>query len=77
MTHPKLLTTRKVPKKKKKKQKDEWKKSLDISDDEDPALQPQSLFNDPKRLQAAVTSAMKSRLMDRFIKLLNFLVTPL
>uniref|UniRef100_A0A915KYJ6 Uncharacterized protein n=1 Tax=Romanomermis culicivorax TaxID=13658 RepID=A0A915KYJ6_ROMCU len=39
-THPKLLIAPKVPKKKKKKQKDEWNKSPDISDDEDPALKP-------------------------------------
>uniref|UniRef100_A0A915L0X9 Uncharacterized protein n=1 Tax=Romanomermis culicivorax TaxID=13658 RepID=A0A915L0X9_ROMCU len=38
MTHLKLLTAPKVPKKKKKKQKDEWNKSPDVSDDEDPAL---------------------------------------
>uniref|UniRef100_A0A915IYN0 Uncharacterized protein n=1 Tax=Romanomermis culicivorax TaxID=13658 RepID=A0A915IYN0_ROMCU len=38
-THPKLLTALKVPKKKKKR-KDEWNKSLDVSNDEDPALQP-------------------------------------
>uniref|UniRef100_A0A915IG44 Uncharacterized protein n=1 Tax=Romanomermis culicivorax TaxID=13658 RepID=A0A915IG44_ROMCU len=42
------------------RQKDEWNKSLDVSDEEDPALQPRSMFNDPKRLQAVVTSAMKS-----------------
>uniref|UniRef100_A0A915KA94 Uncharacterized protein n=1 Tax=Romanomermis culicivorax TaxID=13658 RepID=A0A915KA94_ROMCU len=42
MTNPKLLTAPKVPKKKKKKQKDEWNKSPDVSDEEDPALQPQS-----------------------------------
>uniref|UniRef100_A0A915IY74 Uncharacterized protein n=1 Tax=Romanomermis culicivorax TaxID=13658 RepID=A0A915IY74_ROMCU len=45
-THPKLLTAPKVPKKKKKKQKDEWNKSLDVSDNEDPALQLQLIkFN--------------------------------
>uniref|UniRef100_A0A915LAW5 Uncharacterized protein n=1 Tax=Romanomermis culicivorax TaxID=13658 RepID=A0A915LAW5_ROMCU len=48
-THPKLLTASKVPKKKKKKQKDEWNKSPGVSDDEDPALQPRSMFHDPKR----------------------------
>uniref|UniRef100_A0A915L6Y4 Uncharacterized protein n=1 Tax=Romanomermis culicivorax TaxID=13658 RepID=A0A915L6Y4_ROMCU len=77
MTHPKLLSAPKVPKKKKKKQKDEWNKSPDVSDDEDPALQPRSLFDDPKCLQAAITSAMKSRLTDRLIELLNFPVSPL
>uniref|UniRef100_A0A915HMB5 Uncharacterized protein n=1 Tax=Romanomermis culicivorax TaxID=13658 RepID=A0A915HMB5_ROMCU len=76
-THPKLLTApkapkkkKKKPKKKKKKQKDEWNKSPDVSDDEDPALR--SIFDDPKHLQAAVTSAMKSNLTDRIIELLNF-----
>uniref|UniRef100_A0A915I0R0 Uncharacterized protein n=1 Tax=Romanomermis culicivorax TaxID=13658 RepID=A0A915I0R0_ROMCU len=63
-THPKLLTVPKAPKKKKKKQKDEWNKSPEVSDDEDPALQPRLLFDDPKHLQAAITSAVKSRLMD-------------
>uniref|UniRef100_A0A915KV79 Uncharacterized protein n=1 Tax=Romanomermis culicivorax TaxID=13658 RepID=A0A915KV79_ROMCU len=38
-THPKLLTAPKVPKKKKKKQKDEWNKLMDVSNDQDPALQ--------------------------------------
>uniref|UniRef100_A0A915KR08 Ribosome biogenesis protein NOP53 n=1 Tax=Romanomermis culicivorax TaxID=13658 RepID=A0A915KR08_ROMCU len=61
-THRKLLTTPKVPKK--KKQKDEWNKSVDISDDEDSALQPRSILDDRKRLQAAITSAMKSNLRD-------------
>uniref|UniRef100_A0A915IJM3 Uncharacterized protein n=1 Tax=Romanomermis culicivorax TaxID=13658 RepID=A0A915IJM3_ROMCU len=50
-THPKLLTAPKALKKKKKKQKDEWNKkqkdewnkSLDVSDDEDPALKPRSI----------------------------------
>uniref|UniRef100_A0A915HTU5 Uncharacterized protein n=1 Tax=Romanomermis culicivorax TaxID=13658 RepID=A0A915HTU5_ROMCU len=76
-THPKLLTTPKVPKKKKKKQKDEWNKLLEVSDDEDRAIQPRSLFNDPKRLQAAIILAMKSGLMDRLIELLNFPVSPM
>uniref|UniRef100_A0A915J0C6 Uncharacterized protein n=1 Tax=Romanomermis culicivorax TaxID=13658 RepID=A0A915J0C6_ROMCU len=53
MTHPKLLTAPNVPKKKKKKQKDEWNKSRDTSDDED------SVFHNPKRLQAAIAPAMK------------------
>uniref|UniRef100_A0A915JMV8 Uncharacterized protein n=1 Tax=Romanomermis culicivorax TaxID=13658 RepID=A0A915JMV8_ROMCU len=76
-THRKLLTAPKVPKKKKKKQKDEWNKSPDISDDEDPALQPRSIFDDLKFLQAAVTSAMKSSLTDWLIELLNFPVLPM
>uniref|UniRef100_A0A915J505 Uncharacterized protein n=1 Tax=Romanomermis culicivorax TaxID=13658 RepID=A0A915J505_ROMCU len=76
-THLKLLTTLKVPKKKKKKQKGEWNKSLDVSDDEDPALQLRSIFDDTKCLQAAVTSAMKSNLIDRIIELLNFPVSPM
>uniref|UniRef100_A0A915HUK2 Uncharacterized protein n=1 Tax=Romanomermis culicivorax TaxID=13658 RepID=A0A915HUK2_ROMCU len=67
---PKLLTARKVPKKMKKKQMDEWNKSPDVSDDKNPALQPRLMFDDPKRLQAAVTSTMKSNLMDQLIKLL-------
>uniref|UniRef100_A0A915L8B0 Uncharacterized protein n=1 Tax=Romanomermis culicivorax TaxID=13658 RepID=A0A915L8B0_ROMCU len=75
--HLKLLTASKVPKKKKKKQKDEWNKSPDVSDNEDPALQPRSIFDDRKGLEAAVTSAMKSNLMDQLIKLLNFLVSPM
>uniref|UniRef100_A0A915I4X5 Uncharacterized protein n=1 Tax=Romanomermis culicivorax TaxID=13658 RepID=A0A915I4X5_ROMCU len=58
-THQKVLTAPKVPKKK-KKQKDERNKSLEVSDDEDLCLQPKSLFEDPKRLQAAITLAMKS-----------------
>uniref|UniRef100_A0A915KUL1 Uncharacterized protein n=1 Tax=Romanomermis culicivorax TaxID=13658 RepID=A0A915KUL1_ROMCU len=75
--HPKLLTALKVPKKKKKKQKDERNKSLDVSDNEDLALQPQSIFDDLERLQAAITSAMKSNLLDRLIELLNFPVSPM
>uniref|UniRef100_A0A915IHV8 Uncharacterized protein n=1 Tax=Romanomermis culicivorax TaxID=13658 RepID=A0A915IHV8_ROMCU len=71
-----LLTAPKVLKKK-KKQKDEWNKSLEVSEDEDPALQPRSLLDDPKRLLAAVTSAMKSGLTDRLIELLNFLISPM
>uniref|UniRef100_A0A915I6E7 Uncharacterized protein n=1 Tax=Romanomermis culicivorax TaxID=13658 RepID=A0A915I6E7_ROMCU len=70
--HPKLLSTPKARKRKKKKQKDEWNKSLEVSDDEDPSLQPKSLFDDPKCLQAAITSAMKGGLTDRLIELLNF-----
>uniref|UniRef100_A0A915K0G5 Uncharacterized protein n=1 Tax=Romanomermis culicivorax TaxID=13658 RepID=A0A915K0G5_ROMCU len=76
-THPKLLTAPKVPKKKKKKQKDEWNKSLEVSDDKDPAIQPRSLVDDPKRPQAAITSAMKSGLTDRLNESLNFLVSPM
>uniref|UniRef100_A0A915JJQ2 Uncharacterized protein n=1 Tax=Romanomermis culicivorax TaxID=13658 RepID=A0A915JJQ2_ROMCU len=79
-THPNLLTAPKVPKKKKKKQKDEWNKSADVSDDEDPALQPPSLFDDPKCLQAAITSAMKSRLTDGLIEIdinkSNYMANP-
>uniref|UniRef100_A0A915KDQ6 Uncharacterized protein n=1 Tax=Romanomermis culicivorax TaxID=13658 RepID=A0A915KDQ6_ROMCU len=74
--HPKLLTAPKVPKKKKRKQKDKWKKSLEVSDDEDWSLQPRSMFDDPKRLQAVVTSAMKRELMHGILKLLNFPVLP-
>uniref|UniRef100_A0A915IXM8 Uncharacterized protein n=1 Tax=Romanomermis culicivorax TaxID=13658 RepID=A0A915IXM8_ROMCU len=67
----------KVPKKKKKKQKDEWNTSPDVSDDEDRALQPRSVFDDAKCLQAAVTWAMKSNLTDGIIELLNFPVSPI
>uniref|UniRef100_A0A915L929 Uncharacterized protein n=1 Tax=Romanomermis culicivorax TaxID=13658 RepID=A0A915L929_ROMCU len=35
------------------------------------------MFDDPKRLQAAVTSAMKSNLTERIIELLNFPVSPI
>uniref|UniRef100_A0A915JAW8 Uncharacterized protein n=1 Tax=Romanomermis culicivorax TaxID=13658 RepID=A0A915JAW8_ROMCU len=35
------------------------------------------MFDDPKRLQAAITLAMKSNLTDRIIKLLNFPVSPI
>uniref|UniRef100_A0A915IPM0 Uncharacterized protein n=1 Tax=Romanomermis culicivorax TaxID=13658 RepID=A0A915IPM0_ROMCU len=76
-TPPKVLTAPKVLKKKKKKHKDEWNKSPEVSEDEDPSLQPKSLFNDPKRLQAAVTLAMKSGLTHRLIEILNFLVSPI
>uniref|UniRef100_A0A915HYT7 Autophagy protein 5 n=1 Tax=Romanomermis culicivorax TaxID=13658 RepID=A0A915HYT7_ROMCU len=74
-THPKILTALKVPKKI-KKQEDKWNKSPEVSDDEDPSLQVKSIFNDQKRLQAAITSAMKSRLMHGLIELLNFPVLP-
>uniref|UniRef100_A0A915JW03 Uncharacterized protein n=1 Tax=Romanomermis culicivorax TaxID=13658 RepID=A0A915JW03_ROMCU len=63
-------------KKKRKEQKDEWNKFGEVSDDEDPLLQPKSLFNDPKRPQAAVTWAIKGGPTDRLIKLLNFPVSP-
>uniref|UniRef100_A0A915IT40 Uncharacterized protein n=1 Tax=Romanomermis culicivorax TaxID=13658 RepID=A0A915IT40_ROMCU len=76
-THPKVLTAPKVPKKKKKKQKDECNKSPEVSDNNDPSLQTKSLFDDLKRLQAAVTSAMKSELTHQLIKLLNFPVSPI
>uniref|UniRef100_A0A915JH48 Uncharacterized protein n=1 Tax=Romanomermis culicivorax TaxID=13658 RepID=A0A915JH48_ROMCU len=84
MTHPKhqnndvhdTSPTPKVPKKK-KKQKDKWIKSPEVSDNEDPAIQPQSLFDDLKHLQAAATSAMKSGVTDWLIELLNFPVSPM
>uniref|UniRef100_A0A915KTV8 Uncharacterized protein n=1 Tax=Romanomermis culicivorax TaxID=13658 RepID=A0A915KTV8_ROMCU len=76
MMHPKLLTAPKVPKKKKKKQKDKWNKLPEVSDDEDPSLQPRSMFDDPKRLQAALTSAMMSELTHRLLELLSFPVSP-
>uniref|UniRef100_A0A915KK41 Uncharacterized protein n=1 Tax=Romanomermis culicivorax TaxID=13658 RepID=A0A915KK41_ROMCU len=71
-THSKLLTTSKAPKKKKKKQKDEWNKWPDVSDDDDPSLQPRKLLDDTKRLQAAIVWAMKSSLMHLLIELLGF-----
>uniref|UniRef100_A0A915KR17 Uncharacterized protein n=1 Tax=Romanomermis culicivorax TaxID=13658 RepID=A0A915KR17_ROMCU len=76
-THPKLLTASKELKKKKKKQKNEWNKSPDVSDDKDPALQLRSILDDAKRLQAAITSAMKSNLTNQIIELLNFPVLPM
>uniref|UniRef100_A0A915ILW6 Uncharacterized protein n=1 Tax=Romanomermis culicivorax TaxID=13658 RepID=A0A915ILW6_ROMCU len=76
-THPKVLTAPKVPRKKKKKQKDEWNKSPEVSDEEGQSLKPKSIFEDPKRLQAAITSAMKSGLMHQLIQLLNFPVSPM
>uniref|UniRef100_A0A915LBE6 Integrase zinc-binding domain-containing protein n=1 Tax=Romanomermis culicivorax TaxID=13658 RepID=A0A915LBE6_ROMCU len=75
--HPKLLIAKKVQKKKKKKQKDEWNKLLEVSDDEDWSLQPRSMFDDPKRLQAVVTSAMKSELTHRILESLNFPMLPM
>uniref|UniRef100_A0A915IXL6 Uncharacterized protein n=1 Tax=Romanomermis culicivorax TaxID=13658 RepID=A0A915IXL6_ROMCU len=61
--HLKLLTTPKMPKKKQKKQKDKWNQSPKVSYDEDPSVLPRNMYNDPKCLQAAVASAMKSSLM--------------
>uniref|UniRef100_A0A915JH22 Uncharacterized protein n=1 Tax=Romanomermis culicivorax TaxID=13658 RepID=A0A915JH22_ROMCU len=75
--HMKLLTTPKAPKKKKKKQKEEWNKSPNISDDEDPSLQPMKIYDNPKCLQAAVVSAMKSGLMHCLIELLGFPLSPI
>uniref|UniRef100_A0A915HRJ1 Uncharacterized protein n=1 Tax=Romanomermis culicivorax TaxID=13658 RepID=A0A915HRJ1_ROMCU len=74
--HPKVLTALKALKKKKKK-KDEWNKSPEVSDDEDPSLQPELLYYDAKCLQAAVASAMKSSLTHRPIELLGFPVSPI
>uniref|UniRef100_A0A915IKA9 Uncharacterized protein n=1 Tax=Romanomermis culicivorax TaxID=13658 RepID=A0A915IKA9_ROMCU len=76
-TYPKVLTAPKVPKKKKKKQKDEWNKSPEVSDEEDPSLQPKSIFDNLKCLQAAVTLAMKSEITHWLMKLLNFPVSPI
>uniref|UniRef100_A0A915HWW5 Uncharacterized protein n=1 Tax=Romanomermis culicivorax TaxID=13658 RepID=A0A915HWW5_ROMCU len=59
-----------------KKQKDKWNKSPEVSDNEDPSLQPRSMFDNPKRLQAAVTWAMKSEVTHRLLELLNFPVSP-
>uniref|UniRef100_A0A915JAN0 Uncharacterized protein n=1 Tax=Romanomermis culicivorax TaxID=13658 RepID=A0A915JAN0_ROMCU len=56
--------TAKVPQNKKKKQKDKWNKSPDVSNDEDPVLEPKKVYDNPKCLQAAVASAMKSGLMQ-------------
>uniref|UniRef100_A0A915IXZ1 Uncharacterized protein n=1 Tax=Romanomermis culicivorax TaxID=13658 RepID=A0A915IXZ1_ROMCU len=52
--HPKLLTVPKKPKNKKKKQKDEWNKSPEVSDDDDPSLLPKKVHDDPERLQAVI-----------------------
>uniref|UniRef100_A0A915JM91 Uncharacterized protein n=1 Tax=Romanomermis culicivorax TaxID=13658 RepID=A0A915JM91_ROMCU len=60
-THPKLLTASKAPKKEKKKQKEEWNKLPEVYDDEEP----KKVYNDPKCLQTAIASAMKSSLMHR------------
>uniref|UniRef100_A0A915K4Q7 Uncharacterized protein n=1 Tax=Romanomermis culicivorax TaxID=13658 RepID=A0A915K4Q7_ROMCU len=76
-THLKLLTTPKMPKKKKKKQKEEWNKSPDISNDEDPSLQLKKLYDDATHLQAAIASAMKNGLTHRLIELLEFPVSPI
>uniref|UniRef100_A0A915K0R6 Uncharacterized protein n=1 Tax=Romanomermis culicivorax TaxID=13658 RepID=A0A915K0R6_ROMCU len=62
---------------KKKKQKDEWNQSPKVSDDEDPSLLPKNMYNDPKRLQAAVASAIKSGLMLCLNELLGFPVSPI
>uniref|UniRef100_A0A915IJX9 Uncharacterized protein n=1 Tax=Romanomermis culicivorax TaxID=13658 RepID=A0A915IJX9_ROMCU len=45
--------------------------------DKDLALQPRSMFDDPKRLQAAISSAMKNGLTNRLIEFLNFPVWPI
>uniref|UniRef100_A0A915IS75 Uncharacterized protein n=1 Tax=Romanomermis culicivorax TaxID=13658 RepID=A0A915IS75_ROMCU len=76
-THPKVLTAQKVTKKKKKKQKDEWNQLLEVSDKEDPSLQPKSIFDDPKCLQAAITLAMKNGIRHRLIESLNCQVRPM
>uniref|UniRef100_A0A915IIQ5 Uncharacterized protein n=1 Tax=Romanomermis culicivorax TaxID=13658 RepID=A0A915IIQ5_ROMCU len=76
-THPKLLTAPEVPKKKEKKQKDEWNKSPDVSDDEDPSLQPKKLYDDATCLQAVVASAIKSSLMHQLMELLGFPLSPI
>uniref|UniRef100_A0A915K4X2 Uncharacterized protein n=1 Tax=Romanomermis culicivorax TaxID=13658 RepID=A0A915K4X2_ROMCU len=60
-----------------KETNDEWNKLPDISDDEDRALQPQSIFDDAKCLQAAIISTMKSNLTNRIIQILNFAVSPM
>uniref|UniRef100_A0A915J0S0 Uncharacterized protein n=1 Tax=Romanomermis culicivorax TaxID=13658 RepID=A0A915J0S0_ROMCU len=72
MTHLKLLTVPKTPKKKKKKQIDEWNKSPDVSDDEDPSLQPKKAYKIPKCVPAALASAMKSSLMQCLTDLFGF-----
>uniref|UniRef100_A0A915HY25 Uncharacterized protein n=1 Tax=Romanomermis culicivorax TaxID=13658 RepID=A0A915HY25_ROMCU len=54
---------------------DRQKKNKDpivkVSDEEDPSLQPKLIFDDPKRLQAGVISAIKRRIMHQLIELLN------
>uniref|UniRef100_A0A915J2H6 Uncharacterized protein n=1 Tax=Romanomermis culicivorax TaxID=13658 RepID=A0A915J2H6_ROMCU len=64
-------------KKKKKKQKDEWNKWPEVSYKEDPSLQPKLLYEDAKRLQAALASAMKSSLTHHLMELLGFPVSPI
>uniref|UniRef100_A0A915JP22 Uncharacterized protein n=1 Tax=Romanomermis culicivorax TaxID=13658 RepID=A0A915JP22_ROMCU len=49
-----------MPKKKKKSQHDQWNTSPAISDDGDPTLLPKKLWDDPKQLQAAITTAMQT-----------------
>uniref|UniRef100_A0A915HZH5 Uncharacterized protein n=1 Tax=Romanomermis culicivorax TaxID=13658 RepID=A0A915HZH5_ROMCU len=73
-TQLKLLTIHKTLKKK-KKQKDEWDKSPEVSNDEDPLLQPKKVYDVSKRLHAAIASAMKSHLMHRINDLLGFPVS--
>uniref|UniRef100_A0A915JVT1 Uncharacterized protein n=1 Tax=Romanomermis culicivorax TaxID=13658 RepID=A0A915JVT1_ROMCU len=61
-----------MQKKKKKKQKEQWNKLPDVFDDEDSSLKSKKVYEDPKRLQAAIASAMKNSLMQRLTNLLSF-----
>uniref|UniRef100_A0A915I028 Uncharacterized protein n=1 Tax=Romanomermis culicivorax TaxID=13658 RepID=A0A915I028_ROMCU len=76
-TDQKLLTILKIPKKKMEKQKDEWNKSPDVSDDEDPWLQSKKVYKNLKRLQAAIASAIKSGIMHHLTDLLSFPLSPI
>uniref|UniRef100_A0A915IYD6 Uncharacterized protein n=1 Tax=Romanomermis culicivorax TaxID=13658 RepID=A0A915IYD6_ROMCU len=71
-THPKLLTIPKTPKKKKKKQKNEWNQSTTVL-----SLLQKKVYDDPKRLQAAIPSDMKRGLMTCINNLLGFPVSPI
>uniref|UniRef100_A0A915IL59 Uncharacterized protein n=1 Tax=Romanomermis culicivorax TaxID=13658 RepID=A0A915IL59_ROMCU len=50
---------------------------MSIHDDEDPSLLTKKVYDDPKCLQAAITSAMKSGLMTCLNDLLCFLLSPI
>uniref|UniRef100_A0A915JZV6 Uncharacterized protein n=1 Tax=Romanomermis culicivorax TaxID=13658 RepID=A0A915JZV6_ROMCU len=76
-TYPKLLTIPKTPKKKKKKQKNERNQSTTLSKDQDLSLLLKKVYDDPKRLQAAITSDMKRGLMTCINNLLDFPVSPI
>uniref|UniRef100_A0A915KUR8 Integrase zinc-binding domain-containing protein n=1 Tax=Romanomermis culicivorax TaxID=13658 RepID=A0A915KUR8_ROMCU len=76
-TRPKILTIPKALKKKKKKSKEEWNQSPSVSNDGDLVLLPEKVYDDLKRLPAAIASAMKSGLMVRLINLPGFPVSSI